>query len=139
KEKGNTRSLALSANVTHPLGPHRPSSCSTLSSNNDPADSLQVQWSQMLQERLNRKKSNLSWGRSQMSDARHTMFYVFDTNTPPNVWLLGGKMEFGFQQLGHPLGTFGQNLECMPGRRLHHPADSDNVVVWNLLVEEVTH
>src|SRR4030095_10441822 len=100
-------------------------------------DAPQAQRSQMFQQRLNRKKPDLCWSRLQMTNARHTMLYVFHANTPPDVWVLGDKVEFGFQQLCHTLGTLCENLECMPVCRRHHPADGDNVVVGNLLVEQV--
>src|SRR2546421_4711359 len=98
-------------------------------------DSSEINLPKVLKERLNREKAYLYRGSTELCDTRHAIPFIFDTDPPPDVAGMSGKIE----PVTQPLGAFGEDLERMPMRHHHHAGYRDDVLVGDTVLEEITH
>src|SRR5205823_3515775 len=85
EEERNPRGLALLANGNHPFLFQRTRTGAALTTDDGPLDATQIELAQTLKQWLDGEKANRSGSISQMSDAGHAVFAIFDAYTPPDV------------------------------------------------------
>src|ERR1035441_1794708 len=85
KEERHALLPTLPPNGDHPLPFHRTRPRPTLATNNHPGNSGQVDFTEILQQWLNRQKTNPSGSPPKKIYARQSMFPILDTDSPPDV------------------------------------------------------
>lgn len=110
-----------------------------LAAHDDPMDSPQVQFSQVFQQGLDGEEGHRGFSLSERFDSRQTMLSVLNTHPPPDMGRLCGLLQPALQEGRHPVCACGQHLVRVPGRCVHHLADSLNGLIRNPLMKPIAH
>jgi hypothetical protein len=100
EEEWDASGKALISNAANPLWLKRSCPISALTADDDPVDALQVDSSDVFQQRLNREKTGLGGCLTKVLDPRQPVLAIFDTDSPLDVRFAGRLSEFGPEQLG---------------------------------------
>src|SRR6185369_11039112 len=93
EEEGNSCRFALLSNRDHPLFSDWPGTRSAFAANDYPIDSSEIYFSEFVEQRFDGKKTDGGRGVAKVFNSRETVLAIFDTNTPPDVFLFGGKSQ----------------------------------------------
>jgi hypothetical protein len=74
-----------------------------------------------------------------MRDSWNAVFFVFDADAPPDVWLLSSKVELRIEKLAQAIGALCEDLIGVPVGLGHYGGDGNDVIVRNEIVEEIAH
>src|SRR6202162_1387067 len=88
KKKRDSSCFALPLDVENPRLLHRSSSVTAFTSDDDPMDAVEVDFSDVLKQRLDGKETHGRRRRAHFIDPRQTVFAVLDADAPPNVLAL---------------------------------------------------
>jgi hypothetical protein len=70
-----------------------PGTRSAFAANDYPIDSSEIYFSEFFEQRFDGKKTDGGRGVAKVFNSRETVLAIFDTNTPPDVFLFGGKSQ----------------------------------------------
>src|SRR5205823_10120021 len=76
---------------------------------------------------------------SQVCDPRDTVLPILNANSPPDVFLFSSETQSRVQELVHSARPLRQDLEGMPLRGAHYPADCFDVFVRNAALKQIAH
>ena len=118
-----------------PLGSHPAGLRAGLAADDHPVDPVQVQRSQVCQQRFDRQEAHASGHPARVLDAWQPMAAILNRDAQPDVGWDGARSE----ETGQPFGALGQELIGMPRRavnRRQYPVDER---IGHVLVEQVRH
>jgi hypothetical protein len=138
-EARDTLAMALPNHVPRPVEMKWACSIAALATDDEPIDATQIDGTDVLKEWLRRDKADCHLRGLEMRDARDAVFAVLGGHSPPDVRSLRGVTELRVQQVAHSLGTFCENLVCVPVRFQHDLGYANDVLVSYAFVEEVAH
>lgn len=130
---------ALILDRSDPCWLHRSRTRAAFATDDYPVDPPETDWPEVFQKRFDAQKADGCWRALEMADAWNAVLLVFDAHTPPNVRRLRSGVEFCGEELFKPIGAFGQDLVRVPVGLKHNVHDGVDVVVWNGVLEEITH
>jgi len=139
KKEGNILQQALISDGYHPLFGEGACVGPALATHYDPMNSRQINLTQMLQQWLDGKESNLRIRLPKVVNPAQAVSPVLDTYAPPNVWALGGKPQTCGHETTKSLRALCQNLISVPVCADHHPDDRLYVFIGHTGVEQVAH
>src|SRR5882724_6873139 len=74
-----------------------------------------------------------------MVNSRHPVSDVLHADSPPDVGALCSKAQCPTQHVSETLRSLCEDLVRVPVRGHHHCRDANDVVVWDIGVEEIAH
>lgn len=139
EKEGDFVFAALIAKRKNPVLLHGAGAGAAFAADNHPVDVAEIELAEIFEERLDGEETDGGICFLEIGDARDAVFFVFDTDAPPDVRLLGGEFQFGIEQSAEPFRTLGEDLISVPVGFGHDGGDVDDVVVGDETVEEVAH
>jgi len=135
EEERHLLQAALAADTDDPFLTHRARVRTAFAADDDPVDADKIQCSEILQERLDRKKSHGGRRVSERGQTWQAMLAVFDAHAEPDVGEASHPVQVCFQKMSHSDVAFGQHLKDVPVGAPHHIADRSNVGIGHAFVK----
>jgi DNA-binding phage protein len=134
EEERNLRAEALFPNLAHPLWIHRACVRAALAADDDPIDSVKVEWPQRRQKWLDAQETHPRIDLSEAVDPPMVRG-ALDADAEPHVWRNRPRP----RELEEPIGPFSQHLKLVLRGLRHHLENPLNELSGHVLVEQVGH